>query len=228
MTSIAALLLPFALMQAADTAPASAGASHVQQRFAACVQQIDADAERAYEEAMAWASEAQSVYAFRCAAMALIGQNRNDEGARRLDSLAMALNPIDTGLRAELFSQAGNAWLLAREPGRARSSFTRGIAIMETDPTQLPDLLIDRSRAYAMEAEWRSAEEDLSRALDIRANDPLALRLRAAARLQQRAWDLAEADAQAAVTAEPSNVDNYLILGHVRESRRTGEPVMMQ
>ncbi len=227
MTSIAALLLPFALMQAAETAPSS-GASHVQQRFAACVQQIDADAERAYEDAMAWAAEAQSVYAFRCAAMALIGQNRNDEGARRLDSLAMALNPIDTGLRAELFSQAGNAWLLAREPGRARSSFTRGIAIMETDPTQLPDLLIDRSRAYAMEAEWRSAEEDLSRALDIRANDPLALRLRAAARLQQRAWDLAEADAQAAVTAEPSNVDNYLILGHVRESRRTGEPVMMQ
>jgi hypothetical protein len=92
MTSIAALLLPFALMQAAETAP-SAGASHVQQRFAACVQQIDADAERAYEDAMAWAAEAQSVYAFRCAAMALIGQNRNDEGARRLDSLGMALNP---------------------------------------------------------------------------------------------------------------------------------------
>lgn len=225
MTSIAALLLPFALLQAAETAPAS---SHVQQRFAQCVALIDEDAARAYEEGMAWAAEAQSVYAYRCAAMALIAQNRYEEGARRLDSLGMALNPIDTGLRAELFSQAGNAWLLAREPSRARSSFTRGITIIESDPTQLPDLLIDRSRAYAMEAEWRHAEEDLSRALDLRPNDPLVLRLRAAARMQQRAWDLAEADAQAAVTAEPANVDNYLILGHVRESRRLGEPVMIQ
>lgn len=225
--SIAALLLPFALMQAAE-APAPSASAQVQQRFAQCVALIDDDAARAYEEGMAWASEAQSVYAYRCAAMALIGQNRYEEGARRLDSLGMALNPIDTGLRAELFSQAGNAWLLAREPGRARSSFTRGVAIMENDPTQLADLLIDRSRAYAMEADWRQAEEDLSHALDARANDPLALRLRAAARMQQRAWDLAEADAQAAVTAEPANVDNYLILGHVRESRRIGEPVMIQ
>ncbi|HEX8901105.1 hypothetical protein [Vitreimonas sp.] len=227
MTSIAALLLPFALLQAAETAPTTAS-SHVQQRFAQCVALIDSDAARAYEEGMAWAAEAQSVYAYRCAAMALVAQDRHDEGARRLDSLGMALNPVDTGLRAELFSQAGNAWLLAREPSRARASFTRAIAIMEADPTQLPDLLIDRSRAYAMEADWRHAEEDLSRVLDLRASDPLALRLRAAARMQQRAWDLAEADAQAAVTAEPGNVDNYLILGHVRESRRLGEPVMIQ
>lgn len=227
MTSIAALLLPFALLQAAETAPTTAS-SHVQQRFAQCVAMIDEDAEQAYEFGMSWAAEAQSVFAYRCAAMALIAQDRYDEGARRLDSLGMALNPIDTALRAELFSQAGNAWLLARDAGHARSSFTRGITIMEGDPAQLTDLLIDRSRAYAMEADWRHAEEDLSRALDLRPNDPLSLRLRAAARMQQRAWDLAEADAQAAVAAEPSNVDNYLILGHVRESRRIGEPVMIQ
>jgi hypothetical protein len=219
--SIAALILPFALMQAA-AAPTT---GRVAARFEQCVAAIDQDAERAYEEAMAWASEAQSVFAYRCAAMALIAQNRFDEGARRLDSLGMALNPEDGALRAELFSQAGNAWLLAREPSHARASFTRAIAIVEGEPEQMPDLLIDRARAYAMEADWRAAEEDLNRSLDIRARDALALRLRAEVRMRQSAFDLAEADANAAIAIDPAEVDNYLILGHIRESRRVGAPV---
>jgi tetratricopeptide (TPR) repeat protein len=163
--------------------------------------------------------------AYRCAAMALIAQDRFDEGARRLQSLASAVNPENTALRSELWSQAGNAWLLAREPGQARSVFTRAIATMQSDPAQLPDLLIDRARAYAMEREWRLAEEDLSRSLDIRPDNALALRLRAAARLQQRSFDLAQSDALAAVRIEPRNEENTLILGDVRESIRIGAPV---
>ncbi|MEQ1708300.1 MAG: hypothetical protein ABL864_08205 [Terricaulis sp.] len=220
--TIAAFLLPFALLQA-DAAPLAGAAGP--DRFAQCLALTEQDAVLAYEEAMAWAAEAQSVSAYRCAAMALIAQDRAGEGARRLDSLGAAVNPAETALRAELFSQAGNAWLLAREPARARSSFTRAITTMDADPHQLPDLLIDRARAYAMERDWRLAEEDLSRGLDVRPRDPLALRLRAAARMHQRSFDLAEADALAAAAIEPANVDNYLILGHVRESKRTGAPV---
>lgn len=220
MSMIAALILPFALLQA-EAAPTGAVAT----RFQQCLALIETDPARAYEEGMAWAAEAQSVHAYRCAAMALIAQNRYEEGARRLQSLASAVNPENTALRAELWSQAGNAWLLAREPGQARSVFTRAISTMQSDPAQLPDLLIDRARAYAMEREWRLAEEDLSRSLDIRPNDALALRLRAAARMQQRSFDLAQADALDAVRLEPTNEENTLILGDVRESIRTGAPV---
>jgi Tfp pilus assembly protein PilF len=216
---IAALILPIMLAQA-DAAPAGVAVN----RFAQCLALIDEDANRAYEEGMAWAAESQSVHAYRCAAMALLAQNRYDEGARRLQSLASAVNPEETALRAELWSQAGNAWLLAREPGQARSNFTRAIATMESDPSQLPDLLIDRARAYAMEREWRLAEEDLSRSLDIRPNSALALRLRAAARMHQRSFELAQADALAAVRLEPANEENTLVLGDVRESIRTGAP----
>lgn len=227
MTSLTALLLPLALLQAGAGQRVDAAAVNAQ-RFSECLAMIETDAERAYEEAMAWAAEGQSLNAYRCAAMALIAQNRHAEAARRLDSLAYAVNPAQTATRAELFSQAGNAWLLAREPGRARSSFTRAIATMESDPPQLPDLLIDRARAYAMEEDWRAAEEDLSRSLDIRTDDTLALRLRAAARMHQRSFDLAEADAQRALTlasTEDDRVGAALVLGHVRESRRTGAVV---
>ncbi len=217
----AALLLPFALMQA-EAAPLSGEGNA---RFAQCVTLIDSDAERAYEEAMAWAAEGHEVSAYRCAAMALVQQGRTAEGARRLESLAVTVSPEATGLRADLLSQAGNAWLLAYDPGHARSAFTRAVALMEGAPEQLPDLLIDRARAYAMERDYRHAEEDLSRSLDIRANDALALRLRASARMHQNAFDLAENDAIAAVTLEPTNVDALLMLGHTRESKRTGTPV---
>lgn len=219
MTTIAALL-SLIMLQAGAATSAPSGA-----RFDACVALIAEDAERAYEEGMAWAAETQAIAGYRCAAMALIAQNRVDEGAQRLESLANAVNPAQTATRAELFSQAGNAWLLAREPSRARSALTRAIATMQSEPGQLPDLLIDRARAYAMEENWREAEEDLSRSLDVRPQDALALRLRASSRMHQSSFDLAEADALAAAALEPENVDNYLVLGHVRESRRLGAPV---
>lgn len=223
MSVIATLILPFALLQS-DAVPAPGGAA-VSARFEQCLALVEQDPGRAYEEGMAWAADGHSVYAYRCAAMALLAQERYVEGARRLQSLAGAVNPDEPALRAELWSQAGNAWLLAREPAQARSVFTRAIVTVQSDPSHLPDLLIDRARAYAMEREWRLAEEDLSRSLDLRPDNPLALRLRAAARMQQRSFELAQADAQAAVRLEPGNEENTLVLGDIRESLRTGAPV---
>ncbi len=217
--SFAPLLLPFALLQATDVAPPAPVA---QTRLEQCVAQIDADAAHAYEEAMAWAADAHETDAYRCAAMALIAQGRIDEGARRLESLAAQSASNGTGVQAALFSQAGNAYLLDHAAARARSAFTQAIVLMRDDREALPDLLIDRARAYAMERDWRHSEEDLSHALDLRADDSLALRLRATARMQQRAFELAEADAQAAVALTPMDVDARLVLGNVREARRTG------
>ncbi len=223
--TLLALVLPFALLQAEVAAP------QTDQRYAQCLALVDQDPGRAYEEGMAWAAEAQALSAYRCAALALLAQERFDEGARRLESLATALNVTDPSLRAELFSQAGNAWLLAREPARARSCFSRAIATMAPGAEQLPELYIDRARAYALEADYRQAEEDLSRALDVRPSDPLALRLRASARMHQRAFQLAEIDALQSLnlaTTEEERVGAALVLGHVRESIRTGVPVEEQ
>lgn len=229
--ALAALLLPMALLQA-EAAPAPPPPSTADltggSRFEQCVALIQSDPDHAYEEGMAWAAETHTLGGYRCAAMALVAENRPEEGARRLESLAVSVNPDEPELRAELLSQAGNAWLLAREAGQARSAFTRAITTVQGTRENLPDLLIDRATAYAMERDYRHAEEDLSQSLDIRPNDALALRLRATARMHQSAFDLAEADALAATRVEPGNVDNYLVLGHVRESKRTGSPVEEQ
>ncbi|HVV34690.1 MAG TPA: hypothetical protein VHC73_15790 [Vitreimonas sp.] len=222
--TIAALILPLALLQAEAPAP-SAADQEAEARFEHCVAQIERTPERAYEEGMAWASEGHSLQAYRCAAMALIGEHRYDEGARRLQSLATATSPDLTALRAALLSQAGNAWLLAHNPSQARSAFTMAITTLQADPSQQPDLLIDRARAYAMEHDYRHAEEDLSHSLDIRPNDALALQLRAETRLRQSSFDLAESDINAAIALDPRNVEFYKTRGDIIESRRTGTVV---
>lgn len=226
MITAAALLLPMLLLQAAQTPPAappqSPGQAAASARFIACVDSIHANPAHAYEEAMAWAADGREAEAYRCAAMALIEMDRPAEGARRLESLALTTSQALPGQRAELFSQAANAYLLAHDPARARSDLTQAIALMHDDRDAAPDLLIDRARAYAMERDWRHAEEDLSHALDLRPHDPLALRLRAEARVRQNALDLAVADAQAAVALEPQSVEARLVLGEVREAQRTG------
>ena len=224
MNFAASLVAALALMQTAPAAEADAPATtHFQQ----CVDSIDADPGQAYEEGMAWSTMTGEVGGYRCAAMALIAQNRFEEGARRLEALANSTPTEHVSLRAELMYQAGNAWLLGRDAGHARSAFTLAIAALNSGRITegLPDVYIDRARAYALEEDWRHSEEDLSNALDLRTNDALALRLRAYARMQQSAFDLAEADALAAVALEPTNVDALLMLGHAREAKRTGAPI---
>lgn len=234
--TIAALLLPFALMQAemaspvistpAPTTRSSSSAYAPSPRLEQCVASISADAAKAYEDAMVWASEGHELSAYRCAAMALIAQGRNEDGARRLESLAVSAAGHPPGERAEIFSQAGGAYMLARAPARARSVYTQAIALMAGDREALPDLYIDRATAYGLEEDWRHSEEDLSRALDIRPNDSVALRLRASARMHQTVFDLAEADARRAVALDPASVEARLVLGHVREAKRTGQMPM--
>jgi tetratricopeptide (TPR) repeat protein len=219
---IAAAAFSLLFMQAG---PAPVAASAAPDRYARCVAAAEADAQAAYESAMAWANETQDISAFRCAAVALIEQGRAEQGARRLESLASAAEGHDAGTRAALLSQAGHAWLLARDPTHARSAFTRAIAAVGNDREALPDLLIDRSIAYSGEGDNRHAEEDLSRSLDLRPDNPLALRLRALTRMRQNAFDLARADAEAALAINPRDVDSALVLGHVRESQRLGRPI---
>ena len=98
--SLAALILPIALLQGVATPTVTAdapGSTHFQQ----CVTMIDADPAQAYEEGMAWAGLTHELGGYRCAAMALIAQNRHEEGARRLQSLATSINPEATAMRAD-------------------------------------------------------------------------------------------------------------------------------
>lgn len=209
------------LFQASDPAQMVGGSP----QFQSCMSAVSQNPAEGYETAMAWANETSSLEAYQCAALALIDLGRSEQAARRLESLALAAENQDPRVQIGLYSQAGHAWLLAHNPERARIAFTRTVQGLGGASPELPDALIDRAVAYAEEGDNRAAEEDLSHALDLRPGDALALRLRALSRMRQGAFDLAQADAEAAVRIEPTNVEAALVLGHVRESQRIGRPV---
>ena len=211
------LLAVQALAAAATAAPApTVGQTADRSRLASCIAEVDTDADAAYETARQWIAEAHVREAYVCAAIAEAGRNKPDMAARQFESLS--IDAPDNADRAAMLSRAGNAWLLARDAGRAKTAFDRAIAASAKDP----DLFVDRARAHAMAANWRAAEEDLSTALDLRPGDPLTLRLRAEARMRQSVFDLAEKDAADAVAAAPKDVESLLTLGRAREARRTG------
>ncbi len=217
---LTAILLVQALAAAApETAPAlTPNTAANMQDLKECVALSESDPEAAYERARSWAALTRRWEAYVCSAIADIGRGRPDVGARQLERLAGASDASPAADRVELYSKAGNAWILAGNAAGAQASFSAALAIAPADA----DLRIDRARAYAMDGNYRLAEEDLSAALDARPNDALALRLRSETRLRRGAYALAVRDAEAAFAIAPLEVDAALALGRAREAERLG------
>jgi tetratricopeptide (TPR) repeat protein len=195
----------------------------LEERLQTCVAGVEQAPDAVYERAMAWAAEAYHPYAVQCAAVALIELGRTEEAADRLASLAASSAGGTPEARVAMLVQAGNAYMLARLPAKAKTALDRALGLIAKDDPARPDVLIDRARAFAMLNQWRQAEEDLNAALDLRSGDGLALRLRAAARMRQGAFELAVKDAEAAVALEPKNIDALLVRGQALEALRTGQ-----
>lgn len=210
-----AALLMFGLCLAAGPALAQSDG----ERYQACLDKTESDPDTAYEDALIWRDEGGGTLARHCVAVALLELGHEAEAASRLEALADSPVSGSQFARVELYSQSGNAFLLADQPGAARRAFDKALQLAD----DVPSLYIDRARAAAMTKDYNSAENDLTRALELQPGDPLALTLRAEARLQQGEVDGAEADAQAAVEAAPQDVNARLVLGDVREMRRTGD-----
>lgn len=178
-----ALILLFALLLAGGAAQASAlsvlddeslGASN---RYDRCLELTKRNAQQALAGAVAWQNAGGDGPATHCKALALIELNRYAEAAGELDRLGHQ-DVGGPGKRASVFDQAGNAWLLARQGGKAIASFSAALALTPRDP----DILGDRARAAGLLRDWRAAESDLSAALAQDPNRADLLVLRASAR----------------------------------------------
>jgi len=166
-------------------------------RYDRCLALVQRDASDAYDAALAWQSAGGGASAAHCTALALVASRRYGEAAAKLDQLAN--NPAVSGAaeRAELFDQAGNAWLLAAQPANADASFSAALALTPGDP----DILSDRARAKGARKDWAGADKDLTAVL---AGDPYradVLVLRASARhaLGRKAEARADIDAALAI-----------------------------
>ena len=186
------------------------------QRLRACIEKIDSDPEDAYEDGLAWMSIGAPPAARHCVALALVGIGHYAEGAARLETLA---NDKDAGTieaRGVYLAQAGNAWILARNPEAALVALDNAVKLMPTDGALRTDL----GRAYLLLKDLDAAGREFDAAIELSPGDPDALRYRAKVLLEQGRLEDAWHDVVGSLAQAPDNVESLLLRGQIREAMR--------
>lgn len=164
-----------------------------------------------FEAALEWRSLGGGTAADHCAAVALIELGSFEEAATRLERLAK--NSLEEPkIKAGLYGQAGQAWLLAGRTEPATNAFSSAIALA---PMEV-DFYVDRAQAWAARKDFAAAETDLSKALQLSPSRADVYALRASAR---RFLDLPAAaltDTKIALELEPNNPEALLERGILR------------
>lgn len=210
---IAFLLLTLfaaAPVAAADVSPLDNPSLGGSDRYDNCLLLIRQNPQNAFALAMAWEQSGGGGGAIHCEALALVALHRYADAAGKLDQLARTA-PTNAG-RAELFDQAGNAWLLGHRSPEAQASFTSAIQLSRPDA----DLYSDRARAYAMASNWQAADADLTSALLRSPKRIDLLVLRASARHALGRKQDARNDIDLALALDPNSADAMEYRGELK------------
>jgi len=179
-----------------------------------CLGMLSNDPSGANVFADAWEATGGGDGAAHCRALAEIALGAPENGAELMDKLAGA-SQAAAAARASVYGQAGQAWLMAGDPGRAFGSATLGLSLTPDDA----DLLIDRSIAAATLERYDDAVDDLSHALDLDPRRVEALVFRGAAWRHLNHLDLAQDDIDRAFAQDPENPEASLERGILRQRR---------
>ena len=210
-------LLAFAVAAPAEPAgaPARSPGPHNEADAASydrCLKLAKQNPGAAQSLAQTWHERGGAHPADHCAAVALVGLKRYKEAATRLEALAQAMTTAPAGLRAEVFDQAGQAWLLAGDPVRAYAAAGQALVLQPNDP----ELLLDRAEAAAAAGYYDNAVGDLDHVLKANPNRIEALIYRASAYRALKRLDPALADAEKALAQAPNSVPALLERGNIR------------
>jgi tetratricopeptide (TPR) repeat protein len=162
--------------------------------------------------AQTWHERGGAHPADHCAAVALFGLKRYKEAATRLEALAQAMPAAVAGLRADVFDQAGQAWLLAGDPVRAYAAAGQAVGLQPNDP----ELQLDRAQAAASAGYYDRSVTDLDHVLKADPNRVDALIYRASANRALHRLEAALADVEKALAQTPNSVTGLLERGNIR------------
>jgi len=184
------------------------------QDYDRCLAMLGTDPVGADAFADAWEATGGGDGATHCRALAEVALGKAEKGAELMDQLAGSSH-AEAAARASVYGQAGQAWLMAGEPGRAFGSATLALSLTPDDA----DLLIDRSIAAASLKRYEDAVDDLTHALDLDPRRPDALIFRGAAWRHLGHLELAQDDIDRAFAQNPENADAFLERGILRQRR---------
>ncbi len=220
-SAVAVVLIWLSLGAAPARAEAPTALPDAGTRYQDCMRLARTTPAKGLERARAWEEHGGAGGARHCAAVALLGLGKFDAAAARLEELAWGL-PVDSpeSVRVQLLSQAGQAWLNARQPGKAHAVLSAAVDLAPRDP----ELRIDRAMALAAAQRYQDAILDLSAALIADPASVDALTLRASAYRLSGRHKAATADIDRALALAPDTPDALLERGILRQlaGDRTG------
>ena len=208
-------MIPFLLLQV-GTVPA---ASPLDRRYQACLSLATSDPKAAEAEAERFRVAGGGARARQCLAMALVGEARWSDAAAAFEAAASDADAAKDPLAARYRAQAGNAWLAAGDPVKARAALTVALAGQLTD-FERGEALLDRARAAVANGDQAAARTDLDAALIAVPKDPLAWLL--SATLARRMNDLPRAadDIQQALRLSPDDASVQFEAGVIAAASR--------
>lgn len=203
------------LLAAATLQAAAPAADSEQARFSACATLVRTDPVRAVDEANAWRTVGGGVLAQQCLGLAYVAQERWAPAATVYEQAARDAAGRSDGRAADLWVQAGNAWLAAREPTKAVQALDAALATTTMSAPLRGQVHLDRARALVALGNLAGARADIDRALQMAADDGTGWYLSAA--LARRTGDLPRAgnDIARALTLKPDDPDFNLLAGTI-------------
>jgi tetratricopeptide (TPR) repeat protein len=221
-------LMAAVIVALAPARPASA--EDQEARYRDCIQLSQRDPAKAYDQAQDWHDNGGGGASRHCAALALIGMGRYEDAATVLQQLAADIQISPTAsplgehtgetLRADLLSQSGNAWLMAKQYNSARTVLTDALKYVVADSPVARDILIDRARAEGGDRDFDSALNDLDKAIQIDPGAAEAYIYKASALRETDQVDLAASTIETALRLDPGNLDALLERGYIRQIQK--------
>jgi tetratricopeptide (TPR) repeat protein len=164
------------------------------------------------ERATAWKEQGGGFYADHCIAMAQFLLHDYAAAAQRFEELATRMLGLPAVQRAQTLDQAGQSWLSARQPARAKAAFDAALQLGGEEA----DLLIDRSEAFADLGQYWDAIDDLNRAIELAPDRADAYIYRGTAYRYVDARELALEDIQHGLALAPNSAMGLLERGNLR------------
>ncbi|MCJ9429910.1 tetratricopeptide repeat protein [Kordiimonas marina] len=190
-SSIAVILvaasLQFSLPAVAAPSPKDATAllsslKSDEERYSKCMSLAEQSPDAGINMALVWQGQGGGVPARHCEAIGLFHEGEYGEAAARLMLIAEDMRtgkdmPVqddkrvvaDASMLADMYDQAANAWLLAKETMRAENAIDMALAVVEKGTSQQQELKIDRARIAAADHDYDLALRDLR---DVQKADP--------------------------------------------------------
>jgi tetratricopeptide (TPR) repeat protein len=205
-------VIPILLALAAAAAPAPVTTDA---RYKACVDQVRSAPDRALETATDWRSSNGGIPAILCQGLAFTALERWPSAATAFEQAAAQAERNHDRRRADYWVQAGNSWLAAEQPARARTAFDAALAADTLSPQLQGEVRLDRARAGVAAGDVAGARADLDKGLALVPADPFAWYLSAALARREKDFTRAKADIAKAVALQPGDAMVLLEAGNI-------------